>query len=67
MMHGREKSDSHSSWEADEQSGPDRSGAGGSQGWGLRRTRASKARTGHRDGSILLLCGTYLIAHAAAA
>jgi hypothetical protein len=35
MMHGREKSDSaHSSWEADEQSGPDRGGAGGAKGGG---------------------------------
>ena len=35
MMHGREKSElCHSSWEADEQSRPDRSGAGGAKGRG---------------------------------
>jgi hypothetical protein len=32
MMHGPEKSDCHSSWEADEQSGAIRNGVGGAKG-----------------------------------
>ena len=51
MMHGREKSDSAIvAGKADEQSGPDRSGAGGAKGGGPRGMRTSEARTGHRTG-----------------
>ena len=44
MMHGREKSDSAilASWEADEQSGPDRSGAGGAKGGGQGECEPAK-------------------------
>src|SRR5258708_10297045 len=42
MMHGREKSDSAISWEADEQSDLDRSGAGGAKGGGQGECEAAK-------------------------
>jgi hypothetical protein len=43
MTHGREKSDTAIvSWEADEQSGPDRSGAGGAKGGGQGEREPAK-------------------------
>ena len=42
MMHGREKSICHSSWEADEQSGFGHSGAGGAKGGGRGEREPAK-------------------------
>ena len=44
MMHGREKSDSAISWEADEQSDLDRSGAGGAKGGGQGECEPASTR-----------------------
>src|SRR6266481_3210771 len=59
MMHGREKSDSAISWEADEQSDLDRSGAGGAKGGGQGECEPAKHAPDSEPGKRVTGAGAY--------
>ena len=60
MMHGREKVRlCHSSWEADEQSGPDRNGVGGAKGGGQGECEPAKHAPDSEPGKRVTRAGAH--------